>query len=366
MFNWVKINDGHDNFFTPLRLVFAYMVVIGHTFFVAGGHHPQAEPNLFYDYKPGYIAVNLFFIASGFLVTKSMLYRGDVAEYSSARLLRIYPALIIHVFFVMFIIGPLATNLPLFDYFTDPDFYTQPLRVLTFYDTNMILPGAFTTLNEQFGSAALWTLRGELLAYIGTVILFSLGFMRKKWMLLAQFFLCAAAWTIAKTTGFYDNIPGTFQALLRFGVCYGLGAAIFAYREQLKFHIIGVFLVGIAAALTNGTAIFEVTTSIFLGYFLFWAAYIKLPKLEPLQKLSDVSYGIYIYHWCVLQLTYYYIPDAGPWIILSIVTIITFTVAHASWHLVEKPMLKRKKSFSEYLRFGRDKRSYNAKTMLLD
>jgi len=32
MLNWVKITDGHDNFFTPLRLIFAFMVLIGHAF----------------------------------------------------------------------------------------------------------------------------------------------------------------------------------------------------------------------------------------------------------------------------------------------------------------------------------------------
>ena len=192
MFKTVKIRDGHDNFFTPLRLIFALMVVIGHSYAVVLGGS-QGEPHIFYHYTFSYLAVNLFFIASGFLVTKSMLYRGDVIEYGAARFLRIYPGLLIHVLFVMIIVGALATSLPLSEYFTHPDFLKQPLVVLSFAQSQMFLPNVFESNFEHMASAPLWTLRYEILAYIGTAIMFSIGFMRKRWMILAQFILPAIA-----------------------------------------------------------------------------------------------------------------------------------------------------------------------------
>jgi len=103
------IREGHDNFFTPLRLLFASLVVIGHAFVIAE-RDPTMEPQVLYHYTFSYLAVNLFFIASGFLVTKSMAYRGDTPSFISARALRIFPALIVHVLFIMFVIGPLATK----------------------------------------------------------------------------------------------------------------------------------------------------------------------------------------------------------------------------------------------------------------
>ena len=162
------IREGHDNFFTPLRLLFASLVVFGHAFGVALGHS-SAEPHVLFHYTFSYLAVNLFFIASGFLVTKSMVYRGDTPSFISARALRIFPALIAHVLFVMLIIGPLGTNLPLLEFFSDPSWYMQPLMVLTFVDTDMVMPGMFATSGEPLASAPLWTLRFEVLAYIGTV-----------------------------------------------------------------------------------------------------------------------------------------------------------------------------------------------------
>jgi len=365
MFKAVKIRDGHDNFFTPLRLLFATLVVIGHSFAIAL-RDPMSEPQLFFHYTFSYLAVNLFFIASGFLVTKSMLYRGDVAEYSSARVLRIYPGLIVHMLFVMFIIGPLATSLNLGEYFTHIDFLKQPFVVLSFLSAQMYLPGIFESNAEQMGSAPLWTLRYELLAYIGTAVLFSLGLLKKKWMALAQFIVPSMAWVAAHGLGVYENIPGTIQMLLRFGIAYGLGAAIYAYRDRLSFHALGIPLMIGLAGLTSKLQVFEVTMNLMLAYMVMWAAYVRAPKLNFLQKLSDISYGIYIYHWCILQLVFMWMPKLSVAALFLITLPITFILASLSWHFVEKPMLTHKKGFSKYLRFGRKKPSYDAKAMLAD
>jgi len=365
MFQTVKIRDGHDNFFTPLRLLFATLVVIGHAFAVAL-RDPMSEPQLFFHYTFSYLAVNLFFIASGFLVTKSMLYRGDVAEYSSARFLRIYPGLIVHMLFVMLIIGPLATSLSLGEYFTHIDFLKQPFVVLSFISAQMWLPGVFETNAEHMASAPLWTLRYEILAYIGTAIIFSMGLLKKKWMALAQFILPSIAWVAVHGLGIYDVIPATIQSLLRFGIAYGLGAAIYAYRDRLTFHSLGIPLMIAFAALTAKLQAFEVTMNLMLAYMIMWAAYVKAPKLDFLKEFSDVSYGVYIYHWCILQLVFMMMPNLSVTALFAITVPITFVLANLSWHFVEKPMLKHKTGFSKYLRFGRKKPSYDAKVMLTD
>ncbi len=348
MFNQVKIRDGHDNFFTPLRLFFALMVLFGHAF-VVSLRDVNAEPFLFYHYKASYTAVNLFFIASGFLVTKSMLYRQNMPEYSAARFLRIYPALIVHVLFIMFVMGPFVTNMPLDHFFADPAFWTQPFQVLSFYETNMVMPGALLTNDEQMASGALWTLRYEVLAYIGTAIVFSLGLLKYRWMIAGQFFLLVLLWYMAQMTGFYETVPATLQALMRFGLCYSLGAAIYAYRDELSFHILGIPALGVFASLFNGTIMFEILFDLWLAYIIFWAAYVKIPKLSGLTKLSDISYGLYIYHWCVLQWLFYQWPGLSTWQLIALTLPITTALAYASWHLVEKPALRHKKALGQWL-----------------
>ena len=268
--------------------------------------------------------------------------------------------------FVMLIVGPLATSLSLGEYFTHIDFLKQPFVVLSFISAQMYLPGIFESNAEHMGSAPLWTLRYELLAYIGTAIIFSLGLLKKKWMVLAQFILPSMAWVAAHGLGIFDSMPGTIQNLMRFGIAYGLGAAIYAYRERLSFHLLGIPLIIGLAALLHKFQVFEIAMNVMLAYFVMWVAYIKAPKFNVLQKLSDISYGIYIYHWCVLQLLFMWMPELSVTALFAIALPITVLLASLSWYFVEKPMLRHKTGFSKYLRFGRKKPNYDAKLMLAD
>lgn len=346
----VKITEGHDNFFTPLRFIFAYLVLVGHAF-VVSSRDIQGEPSVFYNFTFSYLAVNLFFIASGFLVTKSMLYRKDAASYSSARFLRIYPGLIVHVLLLMLIFGPLTTSLSMSEYFSHKDTWMQPVYVLPFIKTEMYLPGILQGNEENMASAALWTLRYELLAYIGTLIAFLLGLLKHRWMLLAQFSVFAIALPVSLITGVYDDLPATFQNLLRFGVCYGLGAAIYGYRDKLNFHLVGIPLMFGFSALFSQTAVFEVLVMVAIGYMLFWMAYVKIPSLNWMQKLSDVSYGLYIYHWAVLQGVFMAWPTANAFQLILVSSPIAIGLSILSWKLVEKPALKLKNHMTKRLKF---------------
>ncbi len=361
----MRIREGHDNFFTPLRVMMALLVVTEHAMIV-GMNDITAGAYIFFGYGLSYLAVNLFFITSGFLVTKSMTYRADLPEYSSARILRIYPALIIHVAFVLFLIGPLATTLPLWDYLTHPDVWKQPFLVLSFINSDMILPGAFLTNHEQLAAAPLWTLRYELMAYLVTALAFSLGLMRRKWMILAQFILPGLAWLLCKETGLYDHLPATAQNALRFAIAYGLGAAIFAYRDRLNFHIFGFICIILLAVLCNRINAMEIAVNVMLAYGLMLVAFAKAPRFEGLQKLSDVSYGIYIYHWGLLQLAFYWWPHLNPLTLFALIAPLSYAIAYASWHFVEKPALKAKKRFAEHLRFGRKPSKIEGRKLLRD
>jgi len=354
IFKTVTIRDGHDNFFTPLRFIFAYMVLVGHAFVVIGGQS-DSEPQFFYELTFSYMAVNLFFIASGFLVTGSMLYRKNIASFASARILRIFPALIVHVLLMMFVFGLMTTTLPFIDYLTHPDTLKQPFVVLSFIETNMALPGILPNNSEHFASATLWTLRYELLAYIGTFLVFSLGLMKRRWMILAQFLIFACALPLAYQLGIYEKLPATLQACLRFGLCYGLGAAIYAYRDKLKFHILVIPALILLTALTHNTVMFEVIGVITAAYMLFWAAYVILPSLAFLKKFDDISYGLYIYHWATLQGIHNVLPGISIWALIALTTPMAIGFSMMSWQYVEKPALSYKARFAKKLSIKKSK-----------
>lgn len=59
-------------------------------------------------------------------------------------------------------------------------------------------------------------------------------------------------------------------------------------------------------------------------------------------KMGDFSYGIYIWHYPVLQmLISFRIFEKNPYVALMIAAIIIFFMSFLSWHVIEKKFLKR-------------------------
>lgn len=348
MFKAIKIQQGTDNFFTPLRVLMAMAVLIGHAFVVRHGG-TEFEPKIFLHYTPSYTAVNIFFILSGFLVTKSMFYRADLASYSSARILRIFPALLAHILIVTFVIGAAMTTLPLGQYLTHPDTLKQVPLVLSFINTDVFLPGVFDGNPEKYGSAALWTLRYEVLAYIGTAALFTVGLLRKPWMIIATFLVCCAAWSTGYRSGLAEQLPATLEMFLRFGLAYSLGAAIYAVEKHIRFYALLIPIPFITAYLMAPMIETEIIFNLGLAYVLFTLGYAKLPLLDPLKKMTDISYGVYIWHWVVLQVIRAKFPEANLWQLAVPTLIISSTVAWLSWHFIEEPALHSKDKLAAWL-----------------
>ena len=69
-----------------------------------------------YGFFIGNIAVNVFFVVSGFLVTASLFNRGNIAAFFWARFLRIFPGLWVATLLTVFGLGVWATRLPVGEY----------------------------------------------------------------------------------------------------------------------------------------------------------------------------------------------------------------------------------------------------------
>lgn len=123
---------GRNNNFNLLRVCCATLVLYYHSFPLsmgaAGAHEPLGE---LLGYGVGTIGVTVFFVISGFLVTKSYHERENVLSFVEARFLRIVPALAALAFFCVLIIGPLFTRVSLAHFSSTRrhyGFFTRTLR----------------------------------------------------------------------------------------------------------------------------------------------------------------------------------------------------------------------------------------------
>src|SRR5262249_20215585 len=147
----------------------------------------------------GALAVDCFFILSGFLITQSYLRSRGLRDYLRRRIRRIYPGFLVAVLFTASVIGPLmAPNRPLYwEYFYINSFIYAALTldgvVMPRVDSSRPGP-AGSAINEINGS--LWTIRCEFLCYLGLSLLGLTGALRRRGWVLGLFSVSLAAYCI--------------------------------------------------------------------------------------------------------------------------------------------------------------------------
>ncbi len=104
----MKVADlaqGKDNNFNLIRIIAAYAVLVQHAFPLALGPKTVVPLEVSLGVTIGMIAVDVFFMTSGFLVTASLLARKSTVEFVWARVLRIFPALFVMLMLTVFGLG---------------------------------------------------------------------------------------------------------------------------------------------------------------------------------------------------------------------------------------------------------------------
>ena len=111
-------SDSRDNNFNLIRFVAASLVLFSHSYALIQLPEPMVQ---LIGMSWATIAVNVFFITSGFLVAGSLFARNNLLAFIWARVLRIYPALIVAMIFCVFFIGWYFTTESSVSYFSDPE-----------------------------------------------------------------------------------------------------------------------------------------------------------------------------------------------------------------------------------------------------
>jgi peptidoglycan/LPS O-acetylase OafA/YrhL len=333
--SWLSDFDGRrDNNFTLIRLVLASTVLFAHSYALTGSGFDPITALIAPHTAIQVLAVDGFFIASGFLVTASLVNRGPI-QYVIRRALRIFPGYWTCLFICVVIMGPLVTTLPITDYFRHPMVLSQVYRgFYLFNGTQGAIPGAFLANHypEMF-DGSLWTLPVELRCY---VFLLALGvvariFGGKSLTLLILISLVFGYFN-------YDQVPlfGISKQFAHLAACFAIGALAWLHREWIPLTPILAVTAALLPFIVAGTPIFQPVLWASMAYVVFYAAF-ALPHVD-LDRFGDISYGVYIYAWPIQQLVMW--PNQSGSTNAVIAAVLVFPIATASWFLIEKPALK--------------------------
>ena len=142
---------GRDNNFNLIRFLAASAVILDHSFTLVA---PDQAANAIVDVEAleiGRLAVDVFFIVSGFLVTRSVMTQPTLVDYAVARFLRLFPGLLVACLGIAFVLGPLVTLVSWQDYFTDPRPWLFVPLTSTLITHTLTLPGVFDNVPAKAG-----------------------------------------------------------------------------------------------------------------------------------------------------------------------------------------------------------------------
>lgn len=323
-----------DNCFDFLRYFFSISLIIAHFCTITVPPHQW--------FITGGMSVRAFFTMAGFLVPYSFLRRGgDLRSYTRQRFCRIVPAYIACIIFC-FLVGWGITTMTTSAFFASPQtwkYLLSNMAMLNWLEPE--LPHTFQTHSVPVMNASLWTMKQEVLFYFLVPIL--LWCMRKG---AARKLLCLFFLTGCVVLYNFVNVQTQYFMYFLSGQILLLHFDVFSkwVKTLLPIAILLHIPLYTAHALPYITPLCHALQPICFPIALIGLAYIMKP-LNVFRKLPNITYGLYLYHFPVIQvLIHYGIVDYSIGISLLLAFLITGILATLSWFLIEKPLTRTSNS----------------------
>lgn len=328
-----------ENNFDFIRFLAATLVILSHSFQLSG--LTEIEPMIVFSkhyLSLGTFSVIVFFVISGFLIARSYDNSGSLKSYVFARVLRIYPALIVTVLLTVLVLGPLLTNLSIQAYFSD----SKTMRyLLNCFSQRMYfhLPGVFIKNVITVVNGPLWSLPFELVCYV-MIIMF--GELIKK-----RFLRAIVVLGIILCMCYFIDIHA-WKNIIRFMFFFACGSIFYVFRSRIVLNkcVAALCIVILLSViyLNLHRHVKDAILGLTLSYVILTFSYIK-SSLNHFAKHGDFSYGLYVLAWPVQQLFVQFVPGLNHYFNFILSFAVTLVLAYASWHLIEKRFLKLKARF---------------------
>lgn len=324
------------NRFDLIRLLLAAAVFIYHGV-VLSNLVPEGELELILS---GFAetAIQGFFIVSGLLVTGSLERSGSLTDYAGKRVRRLYPAyatVILIPAVICLLLGGgwqgvgayLAANL-VFLNFLSPD-----------------LPGFFEGNRFTEVNGALWTLKIEVMFYMALPLIFWVlkAFRSFWWIGIGLLYAGGMIWAFAVPHLMPGHMGEQIARQLPGQMAYfAIGIAMWKMMPHLRRRWRGLALAGtVLLGATYLNPWLEPLKALALAGVIAAAAWAPGPQLNA-ARFGDVSYGLYITHFPILQVMVAagLATALGLPLFMLVATVLILAASYALWHFVEKPALR--------------------------
>lgn len=333
----------NKNNFDSVRVGLALIVVFAHLAALTQLEDFKIFKNIF----DSNFAVKGFFAISGFLVSKSFLSSNGLKDYAEKRIRRIYPAYFGAILLCL-LIGGYASTLTLTEYITSKTTFNYIISNLSFLNfIQPTLPSTFLLNPTQEMNGSLWTIKVELMLYfcIPPII-----YLFKKFgsiEIFAIIFFLSSIWVFFFSYIVHGNFGAEIARQFPGQLSYFAFGILLATNEKVSSKIKLISIVFLMLLILNQNAYLKLLIEpIAYSSIVIYIATSSF-KIINLGKYGDISYGIYLFHFPIIQLLIFIgVFELNIWAGMALVFLITILVSLISWHIIEKRFLKRSSHYT--------------------
>jgi len=329
-----------------LRFIAACMVIYAHMATLLGLDTPTVMGQDF-----GGIAVDIFFILSGYLISKSWVRSSSFASYIVRRVARIFPGLAVVVLLTTFVMGPLVTTLKTSEYFTHPMTWKY-LLLIALAPIENALPGVFT--DNPFPNAvngSLWTLRYEFLAYLLLPLFYEMGkrFEKRKILVFTVPEILLLIIYVASEVHLV-SLPEAIEKFVSLFTYFFAGILVNELHAEhwVDSQVACLALLAMMIFHNEENPLFTVLFPFLLLVFVVGFCFCESARFANIFSKNDLSYGIYIYAFPIQQCVVMFgkeIFNSNVFFSFIISLLITIPFSILSWKFIEKPALSFGRKF---------------------
>lgn len=328
-----KFESTRSNNLNLVKFTAALFVIISHAYPLCKG----AEYNdILSDLSRnsiafGSLAVAIFFMSSGFFVTKSLLKSKDSKKYLHNRFIRIFPPLWFTLLVCILVCGLFFSTYNLGKYFLSIDFLKYCLNFILIPIHN--LPGVFmNNIYPGVVNGPLWTLPIEFVCYLVLLLAYKLNLVNKK------SYKYVALLVIVAFVGI-NLIPLSIKGYIQPCFLFFWGSFYWIYRDKITMNNTYFLISLVAFVLLIVLGYGQVASFLFVPYLTLYIAFCLPQCNNRLASLGNLSYDIYLCGWPIQQMIISLFGGSmlvGMNILISIP--LSILVGYISYSLVEKNM----------------------------
>lgn len=333
------------NNFDLIRLLAAIVVLIAH---LAPKSQDAAFVTLTNIFNPK-VAVDSFFIISGFLIFRSFENTSSLKSYIQKRAKRILPAyvaVIVIFAFALYFVSSVSFR----EYFNIEFVKYIFFNLITLNFLQSTLPGVF--VDNPYTSAVndpLWTIKVEIMFYIVVPFIAYILHKTNKVFAISIIYLLSILYSTVVVQlvdllspemliQLEQQLPGQMAFFIS-------GAFLYYFYDKFKDNVmlllpIATLIITVHNLVAQVYFLYPLALAVIVIYFCLIFKY-----LGNFGKYGDFSYGIYIWHFPILQIFTHFRLFDHPWLGIPLVLACVFLVSYLSWHLIEKPFLARKSHY---------------------